>query len=149
MGGWGLGEGGVVVCRCEEGFSAHELALAAQQKWRSGEWVGLAFAWLMDLPKVALTAWQRYEVAAVFREALTAKTLPGAVVVHPADREWFGQLAWDLAKQTGGVLGVFQGYAAADDWIRQQVLAFIAESCWRVRQLANTLHKPVLLPPDF
>lgn len=143
---WYLGEGGVLVGRCCDGFSAHELALAAQHQWRHGGMAGMAFAWLLVLPSVALSGWQRMELAAVFREALTARTLPGAVVMRPGDKDWMRREAMALAQGTGGVLGVFEEYDEAHEWARQQALAFIGESVWRIRELANTLHKPVSRP---
>lgn len=143
---WDVGEGGVLSCRCAEGFSAHALALAAQQQWLHGGITGRAFSWLLELPGVCLSEWQRVELAAVLREALTARTLPGAVVVLPGDEEWLRQQAWSLARETGGVLGVFVERGEAQEWARQQALVFIGESVWRVRELANTLHRPVSRP---
>ena len=144
--GWKLGDGGVLVCRCAQDFSAHALALAAQREWRQGEAMTMAFAWLLELPARCMSAWQRYELAAVFRRLLTARTLPAAVVVQRGDEDMMRRLAWDLAHETGGVLGVFCAREGAQEWASQQALAFIGESCWRVRELASMLHTPVLRP---
>lgn len=149
MGDWYLGDAGVLVCRCAEDFSAHKLALAAQRRWCDEDVARMAFAWMLELPPSALTGWQRYELSAVLGEALTARTLPGAVVVRPSDEVWMRGVALDLAMGQGGILGVFTSVEMARDWSRQQALAFIGESVWRVRELAGTLHKPVCLPQDL
>lgn len=146
LGVWCVGEGGVLGCVCAEDFSAHQLALAAQWQWRHGGVAGLAFAWLLELPGSCLTGWQRWELAAVLREALTAKTLPGAVVVLPGDEGWARQLAWELAQGAGGVLGVFVDRVEAQEWARQQAWAFIGDSVGRVQELAGMLHRPVPRP---
>lgn len=140
---WRLGEGGVLEWRCCGRGTLQELEQCTRRKWLCGRVGEGVFAWLLEVPETSGAGWDSALLSVYLRGMLTAKTLPGAVLVRPQDVLWARALAAAIARDQGGVMGVFLDAGEARAWAGQQALVFIGDSPLRVRELASRLRMPL------